>query len=70
MFIDNVRTLLQQTGNVSERLSALRKLYGAGNIPNQVEDGTVPFPENGQSIRDGISLEFRYVVCCWFSPVS
>jgi len=61
LFMDNVRTLLQQTGNVSERLSALRKLYEAGNIPNQVIDGTVPFPENEQSIRDGISLEFRDV---------
>jgi hypothetical protein len=60
--MDNVRTLLQQTGNVSERLSALRKLYEVGNIPNQVIDGAVPFPENGQSIRDGISLEFRYVL--------
>ncbi|KAF8494576.1 HlyB/MsbA family ABC transporter [Russula emetica] len=61
LFLDNVRTLLQQTGTVSGRLSALRKLYEAGNIPNQVMDGTVPFPENAQSIRDGISLEFRDV---------
>jgi hypothetical protein len=65
----NVRMLLYQTRNVSEQLSALRKLYEAGNIPNQVIDGTVPFPENGQSIRDGISLEFRYFVYCWFSPI-
>ena len=62
--MENVRSLLQQTGNVSGRLSALRKLYEAGNIPNQVTDGAVPFPENEQSIRDGISLEFRYFACC------
>jgi len=60
--MDNVRTLFQQTGSVSERLSALRKLYEVGNIPNQVIDGAVSFPENAQSIRDGISLEFRYVL--------
>ena len=64
--MDNVRTLLQQTGNVSERLSALRKLYEAGNIENQVRDGAVPFPEDEQSIRGGLSLEFRYLICCWF----
>ncbi|KAI9507419.1 HlyB/MsbA family ABC transporter [Russula earlei] len=60
-FIHSVRLLLQQTGNVSGQLSALRKLYEAGNITNQVVDGTVPFPQNTQSIRDGICLEFRDV---------
>ncbi|KAI0288518.1 HlyB/MsbA family ABC transporter [Russula brevipes] len=60
-FIVSIRSLLDQTGNVSARLSALRKLYEAGNIANQVADGTVPFPENEQSMRDGISLEFRDV---------
>ena len=62
--MNNVEMLRQQTGTVSGRLSALRKLYEAGNIPNQVEDGGVPFPENEQSIRDGILLEFRYFACC------
>ncbi|KAI0301013.1 HlyB/MsbA family ABC transporter, partial [Multifurca ochricompacta] len=60
-FMASVRTLLEQTGNVSDRLSALRKLYEAGNIVNKIVDGTIPFPENEQSIRDGISLEFRNV---------
>lgn len=60
--MDNVRTLLGQTSNISERLLALRKLYEAGNISNQVADGNVPYPENEKSIRDGISLEFRYVL--------
>ncbi|KAH9993933.1 HlyB/MsbA family ABC transporter [Russula vinacea] len=61
LFIDNVSALLRQTGSMSHRLLALRKLYEAGNIVNQVADGSVPFPENEQSIRDGISLEFRGV---------
>jgi hypothetical protein len=70
MFISSVRALVQNTGNISKHLSALRKLYEAGNIANQVADGTVPFPENEQSIRDGISLEFRYSEYRWFVPVT
>ena len=58
--MESLRMLVSQTGHVSERLTTLRKLYEAGNIANQVVDGNVPFPENEQSIRDGISLEFRY----------
>jgi len=58
--MDNFRTLLGQTWNISERLMALRKLYEAENIVNQVADGNIPYPENEKSIRDGISLEFRY----------
>ena len=46
-------------GSISDRLSSLRKLYEAENIPNKIVDGTIPFPENAQSIGDGISLEFR-----------
>ncbi|KAH9164213.1 HlyB/MsbA family ABC transporter [Lactarius sanguifluus] len=61
LFMGSVRTLLEQTGNMSERLSALRQLYEAGNIANNVADGTTPFPENEQSIRDGIAIEFRNV---------
>ena len=60
LFMDSLRTLLDQTGSLSERMTALRRLYEAGNIANQVVDGKVPFPENEQSICDGISLEFRY----------
>ena len=56
----SVKRLLEQTGNMSDRLSNLRQLYEAGNIANTVADGTTPFPENEQSIRDGIAIEFRY----------
>jgi hypothetical protein len=56
----SLKALFRQTGNTSNQLSTLRKLYEVGNIANQVADGSVPFPENEQSIRDGISLEFKY----------
>ena len=62
-FMHHISTLLSDTGNFSDQLLNLRKLFEAGNIPNKVVDGTTPFPENQQSIRDGISLEFRYRVC-------
>ncbi|KAJ8582269.1 P-loop containing nucleoside triphosphate hydrolase protein [Rhizopogon salebrosus TDB-379] len=39
----------------------VRKLYEFENVPNKVVDGTEPFPEDQQSIRSGISLEFRNV---------
>ena len=52
----------EDVGSISTRLSNLRKLYEAENIPNKVEDGITPFPENAQSICDGISLEFRYFI--------
>ena len=49
-------------GSISTRLSKLRRLYEAETIPNEVVDGMTPFPENAQSIGDGISLEFRYFI--------
>jgi len=48
---------------------ALRKLYEAENIVNQVADGNIPYPENEKSTRDGISLEFRYFLYVgWLIP--
>jgi hypothetical protein len=60
MFMMNIRIVLEQSKNFSEQLSALRKLFEAGNISNKIVDGTTPYPENEQSLRYGISLEFRY----------
>jgi hypothetical protein len=62
-FLGHVRVLLLETGNFSDGLLNLRKLFEAGNITNKVVDGTIPFPENQQSIQNGISLEFRYFTC-------
>jgi hypothetical protein len=58
-FIRHIGMLLEETGVFSKRLSSLRKFFEAENISNKVTDGTTPFPENEQSLRDGMSLEFR-----------
>ncbi|KAI0297906.1 HlyB/MsbA family ABC transporter [Russula brevipes] len=60
-FVSHASILISQTGNFSEQLLSLRKLLEAGNITNKVVEGTIPFPENEQSTRNGISLEFRNV---------
>ena len=60
-FIHNMYELLRSTTSVSEQLAMVRKLYEARNIPNQIPDGTVPFPEDASQIWNGISMEFRYV---------
>ncbi|KAH9034133.1 HlyB/MsbA family ABC transporter [Lactarius hengduanensis] len=60
-FLMSIDDIFEKMGSISDQLSSLRKLYEAENIPNKVVDGTIPFPENAQSISDGISLEFRNV---------
>jgi hypothetical protein len=61
-FAMRMHYISEDVGSISTRLSDLRKLYEAENIPNKVVDGMIPFPENAQSIGDGISLEFRYFI--------
>jgi hypothetical protein len=63
LFMTHVTTLLSETGDFSEELLDLRKHFDAGSITNKIVDGTTPFPEDQQSIRDGISLEFKYFAC-------
>jgi len=58
-FVARIHDILRDMESISSRLSDLRKLYEAENIPNKIVDGTIPCPENAQSIDDGISLEFR-----------
>ncbi|KAG1740004.1 P-loop containing nucleoside triphosphate hydrolase protein [Suillus lakei] len=40
----------------------VRNLYEIENIQNKMVDGTEPFPENRQSLRNGISVEFRCTI--------
>jgi hypothetical protein len=58
-FAQRINFISQNAGSISNQLSELRNLYDAENIANKVVDGTTPFPENAQSIGDGISLEFK-----------
>ncbi|THH16785.1 hypothetical protein EW146_g3903 [Bondarzewia mesenterica] len=60
-FSFTISSFLNQVGSISERLASLRQLYEVANIPNRVQDGRVPFPENPQTVHAGVSLEFRHV---------
>lgn len=51
--------LVEQTGSIADQFSTIRKLYQITNIPNKIQDGTVPFPENANSLHNGVTLEFR-----------
>ncbi|KAI0079057.1 P-loop containing nucleoside triphosphate hydrolase protein [Panus rudis PR-1116 ss-1] len=53
--------LFDQTDSVADHIASVRKLYDILKVPNIVVDGTVPFPEDKQKVKSGISLEFRNV---------
>ncbi|KAJ7051170.1 P-loop containing nucleoside triphosphate hydrolase protein [Mycena amicta] len=53
--------LLQETGSVADNLGNVRKLYETYTIPNQIQDGPTPFPEDQRSLDMGMSVEFRHV---------
>lgn len=46
---------------IVKQFDDIRTLYEIENIPNKVVDGVEPFPEDKQSLRSGISVEFRNV---------
>ena len=50
---------MRRTQSVGQQLESVKKLYEVVNIDNVVKDGTVPFPEDAQKIKNGIALEFR-----------
>jgi hypothetical protein len=54
-----------EDGKLAKRLADVRALYEIKNVQNKVVDGREPFPENKQSLRSGISVEFRLIyICC------
>ncbi|KAK7064847.1 ABC transporter related protein [Favolaschia claudopus] len=53
--------LFERTGSVVENLANIRKLYETFEIPNLIEDGGTPFPENRQDLALGVAVEFRNV---------
>ena len=58
-FSFTVWRFFDQTSSISDQLSTIRKLYEVANIPNRIDDGKVPFPEDAQKLRHGVSLEFK-----------
>ncbi|KAG9310293.1 P-loop containing nucleoside triphosphate hydrolase protein [Chiua virens] len=62
-FSSSLFTLFGESFSLADQFASVRKLYELSNIPNKVMDGTVPFPENQQSLHYGISVEnvsFQY----------
>jgi len=51
---------LNESGSIAERFHKVRQLYEIENIPNSVVDGSISFPEDRQSVKSGISVEFRF----------
>ncbi|TFK83989.1 P-loop containing nucleoside triphosphate hydrolase protein [Polyporus arcularius HHB13444] len=60
-FAWSVYQLVSRTQGIDEQLQSVRNVYELEDIPNLVPDGTVSFPEKGESIETGIALEFRNV---------
>ncbi|GBE78652.1 hypothetical protein SCP_0115410 [Sparassis crispa] len=56
-----VYRFFEQFGSIADQLATVRKLYDVVDIPNRIPDGNVPFPEDTQKLKAGISLEFRNV---------
>ncbi|KAG2132379.1 P-loop containing nucleoside triphosphate hydrolase protein [Suillus clintonianus] len=47
--------------SLAKKFTYVRTVYEIENVRNQVVDGTESFPEDKQSLRSGISIEFRNV---------
>lgn len=47
--------------SLAKQFANIRMLYEIENVKNKVVDGTESFPEDQQSLRSGVSVEFRNV---------
>ena len=54
--------LHRRASSLSESFGSIRRLYEVINVKNQVVDGTESYPEDRQTLRTGISVEFRSVM--------
>jgi hypothetical protein len=61
----NLNSIFQQTGGLANQLSSLRVVYSVSEIKNQVVDGT----EKLKNSREGISLEFEWVLTAVFPQI-
>ena len=43
---------------LTRSMRSIRTLYEVEEISNSLSDGKIPYPENTQSLRTGISVEF------------
>ncbi|KAI0716185.1 P-loop containing nucleoside triphosphate hydrolase protein [Cerioporus squamosus] len=60
-FAWSIYELVSETQGIDDQLQSVRDVYELADIPNIVPDGTVSYPEQGESIEAGIALEFRNV---------
>ncbi|KAI6137034.1 P-loop containing nucleoside triphosphate hydrolase protein [Pisolithus sp. B1] len=60
-FSSTLFQLFGESFSLSEQFASVRKLYEISTIPNRVVDGTISFPENQQTLKHGVSIEFRHV---------
>lgn len=61
-FMNAFMDFLSESGSIAERFHKVRQLYEIENIPNNVADGNISFPEDRQSLKSGMSVEFRSVL--------
>lgn len=54
--------LLHETSTMSDTFASIGRLYEVVNIKNQVVDGDRPYPEDKQAVKNGIAIEFMYVL--------
>ncbi|OCH85359.1 P-loop containing nucleoside triphosphate hydrolase protein [Obba rivulosa] len=57
-FAWELHSIYDNIQGLSKQLTDVRKLYDVAEIPNRIQDGDKPFPEDTQKIAAGISLEF------------
>ncbi|TCD60798.1 hypothetical protein EIP91_009511 [Steccherinum ochraceum] len=60
-FSHQIYQVFQQTGTIADSVASVRKLYEVLELPNKIEDGTIPFPEDAQKLKEGVTLEFKNV---------
>jgi len=60
-FMSAFMGFLNESGSIAERFHKVRQLYEIENIPNNVVDGKISFPEDKQTLKSGMSVEFRSV---------
>jgi len=60
-FMNAFMGFINESGSIAERFHKVRQLYEIENIPNNVVDGNISFPEDRQSLKSGMAVEFRSV---------